>query len=144
MLNIILNGIGILLILYSVLTIKRDLSKEKSSIKDLDEIQERVKEYYNLTEEIIENFDEIIDSKIEILNKDSKEIKELQPYTKDSNMNNLVYDNNTNVDSINFVPLYKKVLELNSIGLTKEEIAKRLNKGVREVEIILKMHSTKR
>ena len=42
-----------------------------------------------------------------------------------------------NKNNINYA---EKVIELKNIGLTNEEIAKKLGKGIREVDIILKMN----
>ena len=36
---------------------------------------------------------------------------------------------------------HENIIELKTIGLTNEEIAKKLNKGIREVEIVLKMYN---
>lgn len=142
MLDILLNVIGIVLIIYSLYIIKKDNKKEYDVINELDLIEGRVKEYYNLTEEIIENFDGIIDSKLEILNKDNKETNKDEFLNQNDDIDNNII-NNINLDeSMNFS--HKKIIELNSIGLTKEEIAKKLNKGIREIDMVLKMYYVKK
>lgn len=142
MINIILNIIGILLIIYSISVISKDTKNENNKINELDLIEGRVKEYYNLTEDIIENFDEIIDSKLEMLNKDNKEIYKIQlPLEKDI-VNSLINHEAPNDNSIN--SFHKKVIELFSLGLTNEEIAKKFNKGIREIDMIFKIYNIKK
>lgn len=142
MLNIILNTVGIVLIIYSIYIIKKDTNKENNVINELDLIEGRVQEYYNLTEEIIENFDEIIDSKLDMLNKDNKNLSKFQPSNENNLVNSLINPVNSNIDSVN--SFHKKIIELNSIGLTKEEIAKKLNKGIREIDMVLKIYNVKK
>lgn len=142
MLNIILNTVGIVLIIYSIYIIKKDTNKENNVINELDLIEGRVQEYYNLTEEIIENFDEIIDSKLDMLNKDNKNLSKFQPSNENNLVNSLINPVNSNIDSVNY--FHKKIIELNSIGLTKEEIAKKLNKGIREIDMVLKIYNVKK
>jgi len=142
MLKILLNIIGIILIIYSLYIIKKDNRKEYDVINELDSIEGRVKEYYNLTEEIIENFDGIIDSKLEMLNRDNKEINKDECLSENDNTTNNIINNMNGNDSMNFS--HKKIIELNSIGLTKEEIAKKLNKGIREIDMVLKMYYVKK
>lgn len=144
MLNIILNIVGLILIIYAIITIRKDISKEASEINDLCIIENRVKEYYSLTEKNIKSFHEIIDDKLDIINDENiedqiEEISHLNPIEIDS-----LIDNNLGNKELNLNPLHSKILELSSIGLTNDEIAKRLNKGKREIEIILKLYNDKK
>ena len=140
MITIILNIIGLILIIYSIYIIRKDLTNHNTTVNDLNQIEERVKEYYNLTEEIIEEFDEIIDSKLEMINKKNEKIHNEQLNSIIISDNNLLSNDSSNMVSINSSSIHKNVVELKKIGLTNEEIAKKLNKGIREVEIILKMY----
>lgn len=144
MITIILNIVGLILIIYSIYIIRKDLANHKTAINDLNQIQERVKEYYNLTEEIVEGFDEIIDSKLEMINKKNEKSDNEQINSIISNDNNLLSNNSLNIIDTNSNSFHKKVVELKKIGLTIEEIAKRMNKGVREIEIILKIYGNKK
>lgn len=160
MLTTILIIIGILLILYSIFVIKKDLSKDRSIVEDLSIIEARVKDYHDLTEEIILDFDRLIDTKLDVMkignNYDMKianneiatdkstDIKGDEFQTID-NEQAIVNEKNVFVDDIHkeleiISPIHKKILELNSLGLTKIEIAKTLNKGVREIDIILNLY----
>lgn len=146
MITITLNIIGLILIIYSISIIKKDLSNKEKTKDDLSLMEKRIKEYYNLTEEIVEEFDEIIDSKLEMIYKENDIINTNPSKIHNTNSeedtpltNNKV--NNNNKDTNLF---YNKVIELKRIGLTNEEIAKKLNKGIREVEIILKMYVNKK
>lgn len=142
MITIILNIVGLILIIYSTYIIRKDLKKQNATVDDLNLIEERVKEYYNLTEEIVENFDEIIDSKLEMINMVNEKNSKDQSVNLGNDYNNIIGNNPTNSNQ-NTNSFQKKVIELENIGLTKEEIAKKLNKGVREIEIILKMYKNK-
>ncbi|MEY8415780.1 hypothetical protein AAK964_05715 [Tissierella praeacuta] len=134
MISIILNTIGSILIIYSIYIIRKDLVNNKNNNDNLNSIEERVKEYYNLTENMVEEFSEVIHSKLEIINTENVQRVERQLY-------NIEEDslNNFNINSI-----HSKIIELEGIGLTKEEIARKLNKGIREIEIILKMYENKK
>ncbi len=140
MITIILNIVGLILIIYSIYIIRKDLANHNTAIKDLNQIQETVKEYYNLTEELVEEFDEIIDSKLEMVNKVNEKINKEQLNSVVSNDSNLLGSDSLSIVDINSSSFHKKIVELKRIGLTNEEIAKKMNKGIREVEIILKMY----
>lgn len=144
MINIALNIIGSILIIYSIFIIRRDLSTRETAINDLSSMEERMKEYYNLTEEIVEEFDEIIHSKLEKIYKENDKIHNNKLYNLSINENNSIDKDNLNNTNTNLNLFHNKVIELRKIGLTNEEIAKKLNKGVREIEIILKMYWDKK
>ena len=161
MLNISLNLIGIVLILYSIFIIKNDLLKNNLKIEDLTTIEKNVKNYHDSTNDIILSFNELIELKLEKID-DEKDEKKDNELNKDNKSNKKEYnvdkkedklsidskdDNNRNDELLKTInkreeinPIHEKVIELLEIGLTKEEIAKRMNKGIREIEIIIKMH----
>lgn len=164
---IILNGIGIIFIIYAIYFIKKEnknipkieeIKETSKVVEDLILIEERVKEYYNLTEDIVEEFDKIIDNKLESIkieqenNIDSINDIDIIPsknifYQKDAaeqyNKQNAIIDINKEKEEnqLKVTTYPKKILELKKLGLTDQEIAKSLNKGVREIEIVLKMYS---
>lgn len=144
MINIALNIIGSILIIYSIFIIRRDLSTREKAINDLSSMEERMKEYYNLTEEIVEEFDEIIHSKLEKIYKENDKFHNNKLYNLSINENNSIDKDNLNNTNTNLNLFHNKVIELRKVGLTNEEIAKKLNKGVREIEIILKMYWDKK
>ena len=132
MISIILNTIGSILIIYSIYIIRKDLVNNKINNDNLNSIEERVKEYYNLTENMVEEFSEVIHSKLEIINTENVQSVERQLYNKEED----------SLNNFNINPIHSKIIE--GIGLTKEEIARKLNKGIREIEIILKMYENKK
>ncbi|SHE32424.1 hypothetical protein SAMN02745784_00356 [Tissierella praeacuta DSM 18095] len=134
MISIILNTIGSILIIYSIYIIRKDLVNNKINNDNLNSIEERVKEYYNLTENMVEEFSEVIHSKLEIINTENVQSVERQLYNKEED----------SLNNFNINPIHSKIIELEGIGLTKEEIARKLNKGIREIEIILKMYENKK
>lgn len=145
MLIVILNIIGLILILFSIYIIRKDFSSEKALIDDLNKVEESVKEYYDLTEEIIENFDEMIDNKLEMMNSDKNPKNNVQILNLDKNSgDNVIHEIKSNSYPTYINPNHKKILELQSIGLTENEIAKKLNKGIREIEIVLKIYGNKK
>lgn len=143
MATIILNVVGLILIIYSIYVIRKDMNNQKTIVDDLNLIENRVKEYYNLTEEIVEDFDEIIDLKLEMINKENKKKNKEELNNLNDKFKSYIDNNSPTLPNENLNLFHKKIIELEKIGLTKEEIAKKLNKGVREIEIILKMHKDK-
>ncbi|MBU5437678.1 hypothetical protein KQI42_06650 [Tissierella sp. MSJ-40] len=134
MLSIILNICGLFLIVFSIYMINKDLKRENTTIEELISIEGRIKDYYGLIENTIEDFGEFIDLTLNKINNIDNKVnkKSESSYIEE-------FGDNTNNENDN--SLYIKIIELKRIGLTKEEIAKKLNKGVREVDIILKMYS---
>lgn len=143
MLSIVLNIIGIILVLYSVYVINKDISKKKVLVDDLNLIEERVKEYYKLTENIVEDFDGIMESKLEIIDRNKAAENNEQLIPENIMEKFIVNDNRKINDKESSNSIYEKIMELKTIGLTNEEIAKKLNKGIREVEIVFKMYNNR-
>ena len=143
MLSIVLNVIGIILVLYSVYVINKDISKKKVLVDDLNLIEERVKEYYKLTENIVEDFDGIMESKLEIIDRNKAAENNEQLIPENIMEKFIVNDNRKINDKESSNSIYEKIIELKTIGLTNEEIAKKLNKGIREVEIVFKMYNNR-
>lgn len=143
MLSIGLNIIGIILILYSIYTINKDISKRKELSEDKHFPEERLKEHNQLSKEIVEDFDYIMKNKLDIRDNekiDSNKEIELPIKTTDKS---IIKDIRKIANNENTNYLYQKTIELKMIGLTNEEIAKKLNKGIREVEIVLKMYNNR-
>lgn len=142
MLNYILSIIGFVLIGFSIFIINKDLKKTDTKLSNINEIEENVKGYYKLTEEMIETFDEVIGNKIEQIN--NEKINNPNMKIQKDNLQMKIFTAEDNIFNKDFTDsTMKKIIELQSIGLTKEEIAKKLNKGIRELEIIMKIHDLK-
>ena len=158
MLTTVLLIIGILLVVYSISTIKKDLLKDKSIVEDLSLVESKIKDYYDLTEETILDFDKLIDGKLDIINKERNDFKEKDiDYLRASNYSNVGEQTDKGIDDtldskLDHIPnikpeiinsMHKKIFDLNDLGLTKIEIAKTLNKGVREIDIVLNIYGNK-
>jgi len=141
MLSYILFIVGFILIGISLLVILKDLKRSELEIEKINRIEENVKEYYKLTEEMIETFDDVIGSKIEEISDEKINFNKDTEKDKRKKIDLLEVNNNTNKISDNNI--IEKIFQLQSIGLNTEEIAKKLDKGVREIEIIIKMYSSK-
>lgn len=149
MLTIMLNIMGAICITVSIFYIMRINKKEKDIYSEIMVIYKDVKYYYKAIENTLKGFDDLIESS---LNKfegfqhfyyNHNEIDEMEKSTPQEEDLNIMYESNVleNV-SHSVTPnreLYEKVTELRSIGLSNKEIAKKLNKGVREIDIIIKM-----
>ncbi|SHD77044.1 DUF6115 domain-containing protein [Schnuerera ultunensis] len=151
MLTIILNVIGLLCIIISLVCINRTLKREKELYEDIVLIHKDIKYYSQTVEYIVNSFDELIENSLNKMDSlqrqgtnsmDSDEskggiysINKTGEKDKTSLLDESGEENNDNED-INI-----KVLELKELGLSNEEIAKKLNKGIREVDIIIKMWS---
>ena len=146
MLNIILNIIGITLVLYSIFIIKRDISikkglKEKADTRGYFEEDTNEKDFYLYKDEVIEDFDLLMDSKIQLSSIGDKE-KDIEVENNSFNKNSIaiIQEQGINFQDDSISPLHKKIMELESIGLNNEEIAKKMGRGVREIDIVLKIY----
>lgn len=145
MLNIILNIVGITLILYSIFIIKKDISVKKNNLDNIvhtDFLEEELynEEYYQINEEIVKNFGLLIDDKIHFSDLEKDQTKdEVKSYETDKIIVPIIKDHRKISTNDKLNPLHKKVMELKSLGLTHEEIARKMGKGIREIDIILKI-----
>ncbi len=153
MITIILNIIGLICILISLIFIKRNSKKEMDIYEEIISIHNNVKDYSIAINNTLSNFDALMDSslkKIETMEKNiivddvyktqvKEPIENIKSYNKHSKiiLEEPIANNTTTNKS------YNKVLDLKKIGLSNEEIAKNLDMGIREVEIILKMWNNK-
>mgnify|MGYP001195764812 CR=1 FL=1 len=149
MITIILNIIGLICILISLVFIKRNLKKEMDMYEEIILIHNNVKDYSTAIDNTLSSFDALMEAslkKIETMGKNvvtndvyktkmSKSIENSNSYNENSKiiLEEPITNNMTRNKS------YNKILDLKKIGLSNEEIAKNLNMGIREVEIILKI-----
>lgn len=145
MVSVTLSCIGIVIIILSLFFIYKVSQEEKEIYKEIRFIYNNIKDY-SLA------IDNTFDSLYELIQINLKEIDNI-------NINNNINDkddscniNKNNQDDKIFAVnhkenkdsnqiLYNQIRSLKEIGLSNREIAKKLNKGVREVEIIIKMWS---
>lgn len=140
MLILIFNAMGLILIIFSLFVMAKDFKKDNEKARDLNRIENDVKEYYKLTEEIVETFDQIIDNKLELINHGQTSNSSILQKPQNEITYKETYDNNSENPDKEYI---NKIINLRSIGLTREEIARKLNKGIREVDIILKIYNNK-
>ncbi len=145
MLNNILYTIGVLLIIYAIYIIKKDISINKNKVDELSLIETNTKKYYQDTDNIVSSFEKLVDLKLESIQVNNDIVKdkigvsdEIQKIEFGKKTTNDVKPKTINLNKDN-----KKIIELLDLGLTQEEISKKLNKGIREVDIIIKMHKKK-
>ena len=141
--TILLNSIGLILIIVSLIYIKNISSKEEYVYKQIITLYDDIKYYYDAIENITTNFNDLVDNSLvkvekiqsEHLRNNSLETMEYDKdiiHTKKIKPQELITKNSN-------TPIHEEIIELRKNGLSSKEIAKKLNKGVREIEIILKM-----
>lgn len=141
MLNLVLNIIGIILVSYSIIIIRKDISRKKIDERKLMGSRELENESYQLTEDFIEDFGQIIHNKVQKSDLAIAQNKiELDIIKSNENISPIIKEKEVTSQSNHINPLHKKIVELKSIGLTNEEIARKLGRGVREIDIILKLY----
>lgn len=136
--------IGLLLIIVSLIYINKILKNEKNIYEKTLSIYDDIKYYHDLTENIVSDFNDLIENSLNktekiqdsYLKNDNKEEK-----TDIINSNKILIQETSHneIDNNTTNEVYNQILELKKLGLSSKEIAKKLNKGVREVEIIIKM-----
>ena len=145
MLAVLLNIIGLVFIIVSLGYVNKMLKEEKDIYEEMKLIQNNVKDYSLSIENTLDNFDDLIETslnKVDTLKiqslydieskKSSEEIQEPQQFKK------AVLEDINEMDNP-AIEFYEEVINLKNIGLSNKEIARKLNKGIREVEIIIKM-----
>lgn len=143
MLSMVLNIIGLICIIISLIFINKTFKKEMDIYEEIILIHNNVKDYSAAMENVLTSFDELMESsleKIEFIEKNIAydDIAEMENIEVCHESNEIILEE-LNIDNDSTKEFYKKVLDLNNIGLPNEEIARKLNIGVREVEIMLKM-----
>ena len=147
MLNIIMVSIGLICIVFSVVYINKVSKKEKNIYDELILIQSNIKDYHITIENTINSFEELIDNSLDKLTNYEKEfldhnLKQKKLYketNKEINKNSMIImDNNTTTKKLDG-NLHENIEFMRSKGYPPEVIAKKLNIGVREVEIIMKL-----
>lgn len=139
--SIILNIIGSLLIVFSLIYIKKYIKKEEDIYLEINTLYDDIRYYYDS----IENFNDIVNDSL-------NEIKEIQSENLKNNYVEINKLKNTDIVKNNLdiktkkpnkenseTDIHIKIYELKKLGVSNKEIAKKLNKGVREVEIITRM-----
>lgn len=148
MLNIFLNIIGLFFIIISIVLIKKTSDREMAVYEEILIIENNIKSYSVMIENILNNFDKLMDSSLDKLksiekqnihNGNAEKIKYESIESKNSYLikNKILAEENIEHEGTN--EFYSKIIKLAEIGLNSEEIARKLNVGIREVEIFLKI-----
>ena len=152
MLSIILNIVGLLCIVISLIIINNISKEEKELYEEILLIYEDVKYCSSAMENIFNSFDDLIETSLNNLETyqkkhlsiTDKEYVERDNYSSNNTLNqnrkNILDD--SKVDNISNKEINRRIFQLKEQGLSNEQIAKKLNKGVREVDIIIKMWSS--
>lgn len=136
----LLNVIGIICILMSLIIIRKTVNREEYIYEDIKNKYEDIKYYYRTINNVVDSLSNALQGSINIIeNYDSeKTMKDnisnckIYSYPKKEITREKQFKDNSR-DVIN------KIIELKNKGIASKDIAKILNKGVREVEIIIKM-----
>ena len=152
MLSIILNIVGLLCIVISLIIINNISKEEKELYEEILLIHEDVKYCSSAMENIFSSFDDLIETSLNNLETYQKkhltimdkEYVERDNYSSDNNLDqnekNILDDSKE--DNISNKEINRRIFQLKEQGLSNEQIAKKLNKGIREVDIIIKMWSS--
>ncbi len=143
----LLNVVGIVIIIISIIVIYIINKKEKSIYSQISSMHDDVKYYYNSLENMINSFDDLVENSINKIEKiqdtftdnNKREIKDNKAgfISKDILMQKNIINDSPKEDVKDRV--YKKIYELKKLGLSNKEIAQKLKIGIREVEIIINM-----
>lgn len=151
MLNIFLNIMGLSLIIISIVLIKKTSDREIAIYEEILIIENNIKSYSAMIDNVLNNFDKLMDSSLDKLkaiekqnihNVNTEKIKyeSIEPKNMDLMKNKILAEEKVedrNPRDIN--EFYSEIIKLSKIGLNSEEIARKLNVGIREVEIFLKI-----
>ncbi len=134
----ILLIIGIIMVFISTFVINKRIEEEKSIYNEIQKIQREMEDYVQSIEEIIKDLESLIDNSLNKINNTAvtQENTEIQLEQRQSNSTCIFTTkgkNNSDSD------LHEEIVKLNDCGYTIDEIAKKLNKGKREIQIILNM-----
>lgn len=157
--------IGVIFILISIVFLASHAKKEKAIYDEILEKYNDIKEYSNTIEQIVDNLDKLIDSFLTRYNNSPKDIVKSGPiidYKSDENESKSLsvtsnYEKDIQIDErIDEIKskeedpiedekedvkedINKTIINLKKQGLSNQEIAKKLSKGIREIDIITKM-----
>lgn len=147
MLNIIMISVGLICITLSIIYINKVSRKEKDIYEELICIHNNIKDYYFEIEKTMNSFEELIDNSLDkltdyekfFLDKNSKLEKLHKKKNDKTNRYPIITMENDQEMMKKDGELYKNIQRMRSQGCSPEVIAKKLNMGVREVEIIMKL-----
>ena len=131
--------LGIFCIVISLIFLNSFSNKEKGFFDEITDMYKDIEKYKDHMEVAIDDLEKIIDFSVD---KADKYISDYPVAKKEERNASLTQEddffiiNHKDEDDLS-----KKVFELKNIGMDNKEIAQKLNRGIREVEIIIKMNS---
>lgn len=135
MIYTILLLIGILLVIISFTYIMREEKRKDKKYKYIEEIYLDIIKHSETSAKIIEEFEFLVDSSMDKIENKFENLDHNEQHKTvegDCLFEDKYIEEAENED-------IAKIFELKNIGLTNEEIAKKLDRGVREIDLILKM-----
>lgn len=130
----ILLLIGILLVIISFTYIIREEKRKDKKYKYIEEMYLDIKKHEEMSMKIMEEFEMLVNSSIDKIDNKFENLNDNEQYRTKEEEYLFKEDKYTEENEE-----IAKIFELKNIGLTNKEIAKKLNRGVREIDIILKM-----
>ncbi|SHH99702.1 DUF6115 domain-containing protein [Sporanaerobacter acetigenes] len=136
----ILLIIGIFLVIISLIYIKKINKSEEERYNEIVGMYSDINEYRRCSTELMDNIESLVDSTIVKINNNSEKVKYIDIDDHEVEEKNKINLFNVSDKFNNNEDLTEKVLTLNGIGLNNKEIAQKLGRGVREIDIILNMN----
>lgn len=136
----ILLIIGIFLVIISLIYIKKINKGEEERYNEIVRMYSDVNEYRRYSTELMDNIESLVDLTIGKINNNSEKIKYVDIDNHEVEEKNKINLFNASDKSNDKEDLTEKILTLNRIGLNNKEIAQKLGRGVREIDIILNMN----
>ncbi|RKD34463.1 hypothetical protein [Thermohalobacter berrensis] len=150
MFGIILMIIGIICITFSVLLFLKEEREQDEKYNEIKKIYKDINDYALIIEEIADKLNDKLDLYLSNNNKtDDSNYKHDYPDNHNNHITNEDYiiTNNKDINNVEIDEhdnIYNEIINLMKLGLNKHEIAKKLGKSIREIDIILKLENSKR
>lgn len=133
--SIIILIIGIIIVVTSTIYINKELKTEKNGYDEIVKMYGEIMECREYLKEMMNEFELLIDTTIEKVEDSNTK--------KDNYKKSVDYSIKTPIvleDEVKEIDLTEQVYELKRAGFNSREIAYKLNRGVREIDILLRMN----
>lgn len=133
--NTILLIIGIVFVIIAIININKVSNEEKKRHEEIIKIYQEITEYENYFNELVNDFESLIDSTLDKVN--NTRIKKGYPSVVMEKSSSKIFKSDTQNEDEDLI---KQIFELKQIGLNNKEIAQKLDRGIREIDILLKVN----
>ena len=133
--NTILLIIGIVFVIIAIININKVSNEEKKRHEEIIKIYQEITEYENYFNELVNDFESLIDSTLDKVN--NTRIKKGYPSVVMEKSSSKIFKSDTQNEDEDLI---KQIFELKQIGLNNKEIAEKLDRGIREIDILLKVN----